>query len=369
MNAQPPPPDVPTPGNVPSSSSGAPGESGAPGAAEPLDGAHRPPRRTALKVLGGLVAAGTIGTAAAGSIAAASGRDDVRASMTLVAPAAAGGGWDAVARSMQQAQRAHSITNTTQVVNMPGAGGTIALTNVAGLEGSPNTLLVGGTGLLAATIQFDSAVAFADVTPLALLVEEYDAIVVPADSPHQDLESLLDAWRADAAAIPWTGGGSFDQLVVTDLALKAGVDAAAVTYISSDGGGEVTQALLNGTVQAAASGLPDCRDQVDSGRLRALALVAKERVDPDVLDAPTTVELGYDVTLANWRSISAPPGLAEEDLATLRDVVAETLATPEWGEAVARYAWTRNEIGGEELDRFLVEQTEQIRTLYQEMGS
>lgn len=289
--------------------------------------------------------------------------------MTIVAPAAAGGGWDAVARSMRLAQRAHSITNTTQVVNMPGAGGTIALTNVASLEGHANTLLVGGTGALAATIQFRSAVAFTDVTPLSALVEEYDAIVVPADSPYQDLESALEAWRADTGSIPWTGGGSFDQLVVTDLAIKAGIEAADLTYISSDGGGEVTQALLNGTVQAAASGLPDCRDQVDSGRLRALALVATDRVPADVLDAPTTVELGYDVTLANWRSISAPPGIDEEEIATLGDVIAETIATPEWEEAIARYAWTPNVMTGEELTTFLVEQTEQIRDLYQEMGS
>ncbi|UYG16874.1 tripartite tricarboxylate transporter substrate-binding protein [Brachybacterium huguangmaarense] len=326
-----------------------------------------PGRRTALKVLGGIVAAGAIGTATVGSFASASGGDDVRASLTLVAPAAAGGGWDAVAREMQQAQRAHSIVNNVQVLNMPGAGGTIALSNVVGLKGRPNTLLIGGTGLLAATIQYKSKTAFTDVTPLGILVEEYDAIVVPKDSPYQDLDSLLAAWREDTGAMPWTGGGSFDQLVVTDLAIKGGVDAGAITYISSDGGGEVIAALLNGTAHAASSGLPDTRDQIESGRLRALAIVAKERVD--FLDVPTTVELGYDVTLSNWRSISAPPGLDPEDLATLNDVVTETIATPEWADAIKRYAWTENVIRGDDLTDFLADQETQIRKLYEEMGS
>ncbi|GAB2533492.1 tripartite tricarboxylate transporter substrate binding protein [Brachybacterium huguangmaarense] len=324
-------------------------------------------RRTALKIVGGLVAAGAIGTATAGSIASASGGDDVRSSLTLIAPAAAGGGWDAVAREMQQAQRANSIVNTTQVLNMPGAGGTIALNNVATLTGRHDTLLIGGTGLMAATIQFDSKTAFTDITPLAVLVEEYDLVVVPKDSPHQDLASLIAAWTADPGAMPWTGGGSFDQLVVTDLAIKAGLKGTDVNYISSDGGGEVIAALLNGTAQAASSGLPDTRDQVESGRLRALALIAKEHIEG--LDVPTAVEQGLDVTLSNWRSISAPAGLEPDIVSQLVDVVTETIETPEWADAIERFAWTENVLVGQELTDFLTDQEERIRTLYEEMGA
>lgn len=329
--------------------------------------AAQPTRRTALGLLGGLVAAGTIGTAAYGSITSASSGSDLRGSLNLVAPAAAGGGWDAVAREMQAAQRAHSIVRNPQVLNQPGAGGTIALANIHGLAGRADTLLIGGTGLLAATIQFRSKVAFTDVTPLATLVEEYDAIVVPQDSPHQDLEGLLAAWRANPGAVPWSGGGSFDQLVVTDLAIKAGIAGGDINYISSDGGGEVVAALMNGTVQAAASGLPDTRDQIESGRLRALALVAKEPVDG--FDVPTAVEQGYDVTLSNWRSISAPPGLEAIVVEELRAIVTETIATPEWADAVARFSWTEAVRTGEDLTAFLAEQDRKIRTLYQEMGS
>lgn len=335
-------------------------------AATPARSPSPPGRRTALKVLGGLVAAGTIGTATAGSIASASGGDDIRSALTLIAPAAAGGGWDAVAREMQQAQRANSIVNTTQVLNMPGAGGTIALNNLSSLDGHSDTLLIGGTGLLAATIQFDSTTAFTDVTPLALLVEEYDIIVVPADSPHRDLASLVEAWAQDPGAMPWSGGGSFDQLVVTDLGISAGMRGADINYIASDGGGEVIAALLNGTAQAAAGGLPDTRDQVESGRLRALALVATERLDG--LDVPTTVEQGFDVSLANWRSISAPAGLEPDVVTELVQIVSETVDSPEWADAIERYDWVENFRTGKDLDSFLADQDQRIRALYQEIG-
>ncbi|PRI10078.1 tripartite tricarboxylate transporter substrate binding protein [Leucobacter massiliensis] len=331
----------------------------------------RPParsrtRRAAARIIGGAVMVAAIATASFGSISSAAQGDDIRSSMTIIAPAAAGGGWDGVAREMQQAQKANGLINNVQVVNMPGAGGTIALGNVSVLSGQPNNILVGGTGLLAATIQFDSAATLDDVTPLAVIVEEYNVIVVPADSPYQTLEELMAAWKADPRAMPWSGGGSFDQLVVTDLALAAGIDPVDTTYIPSDGGGEAIQAMLNGTVAAAAGGYPDNIDQIESGRLRALALVAPERVDG--IDIPTAREQGYDITLTNWRSLSAPAGLTGEQRDGLVELVLETLDTPEWQDAIGRYHWTEKVITGKELDRFLAEEHTRITRLYEEMG-
>jgi len=326
----------------------------------------KPARRVAGRVIGGVVAVASIGIASYGSIRSAAAGQDVHASLTIVAPAAAGGGWDTVARELQQAQKANSLVNNVQVVNMPGAGGTIALGNVVNLEGRANNLLVGGTGLLAATVQYSSKTTYDDVTNLAVLFEEYDVIVVPADSHYETLDDLVNAWREDPAALPWTGGGSFDQLVVTDLALAAGIDPVDTTYISSDGGGEAIQALLNGTAAAATGGYPDNIDQIESGRLRALALVAEEPVEG--IDIPTAREQGYDITLSNWRSLSAPPGISDEQAESLEELIAESLATDEWKDAVERFHWTVNVRTGEELEAFLETETERIEMLYEEMG-
>lgn len=323
-------------------------------------------KRVLPRVIGGTIAAAAIGIAAFGSITSAAAGQDIHASMTIIAPAAAGGGWDGVARELQQAQKANGLVNNVQVVNMPGAGGTIALGNVSVLEGQPNNLLVGGTGLMAATIQFGSAATLDDVTPLAVVVEEYDVIVVPANSPYETLDDLVEAWKADPKGVPWTGGGSFDQLVVTDLALSAGIAPLDTTYISSDGGGEAIQALLNGTAKAAAGGYPDNIDQIESGRLRVLALVAEEPVAG--IDIPTAAEQGYDVSLTNWRMLAAPAGLDDEQVDGLRELIADSIATPEWKDAIERYRWTERVITGEELDAFLEDEHSRIEQLYEEMG-
>ncbi|MFD8769459.1 tripartite tricarboxylate transporter substrate binding protein [Microbacterium oxydans] len=323
-------------------------------------------RRVVGRVVGGVVTVAAVTVAAIGSITSAASGQEINASMTIVAPAAAGGGWDGVARELQQAQKANGLINNVQVVNMPGAGGTIALGNVSVLNGQPNNLLVGGTGLLAATIQFDSAATLDDVTPLAVIVEEYDVIVVPADSPYRTLEDLVAAWKQDPKSVPWTGGGSFDQLVVTDLALAAGIDPVDTTYISSDGGGEAIQALLNGTARAAAGGYPDNIDQIEAGRLRALALVAEEPIDG--IDIPTAAEQGYDITLSNWRMLAAPSGLDTDDIDALTELVLDSVATPEWQDAIDRYRWTERIITGDELRVFLDDEETRIRALYEEMG-
>lgn len=329
-------------------------------------GAASSSRRNFLRGVGGVVAAGAIGTAAYGSITSASGGDDLRASLTLIAPASAGGGWDTFGREMQAIHRANGIVNNTQVVNIPGAGGTIALANLTNLHGRSNTLCIGGTGQLAATIQYGTAVTYNDITPIATCVEESDVIVVAGDSPFTTLDELFDAWASDPGAVPWTGGGSFDQLVVTQCAIAAGLSPVDMTYISSDGGGEASQAIMNKTVQAAASGYPDAVDLIDSGRYKALAWVGESA--PEGVDLPSTVELGYDVTLTNWRSIAAPLGIPQEDVTTLTDIIKETVATTEWEEAVQRYHWSRNELYGEELASFFEEQAVIIANLYEELG-
>ena len=326
-----------------------------------------PTRRSVLRWgLGGVIALAAIGTASYGSISSTSAGRDLRSALTIIAPAAAGGGWDTVAREMQQAQRAEGIVNNTQVVNMPGAGGTIALGNLSVLEGQPGNLMVGGTGQLAATIKYGSAATYADVNPLAITVEEYDVVVVPGDSEFRTLGQLMDAWKADPRSIPWTGGGSFDQLVIAELAMAAGIDPQTMIYVNSDGGGESAAALMNGTAAAAASGYPDSIDQIESGRLRALALVAKER--PAGIDLPTTVEQGYDVTLANWRLLVAPGGITDEDRAGLLEIIEETIATPQWREAITRYHWNENVVTGQELTDFLEREKQRIGELYKELG-
>ena len=220
-----------------------------------------------------------------------------RSQLTLIAPAAVGGGWDLVARESQQALRSDGIVNSVNVVNVPGAGGTIGLSQLIGMEGDGSTMMVTGTVMLGGITQAGGQRDLEDTTVIARLAEDFEVIAVPADSEFKTLDDLLEAWKKDPGAMPIGGGsaGGIDHLVAAQLARAAGIDPEELHYTPHSGGGELTQSLTStaqGTVGVGISGYNDFRDLIEGGRLRALAVVAPERLEG--VDTPTMEELGYE---------------------------------------------------------------------------
>jgi putative tricarboxylic transport membrane protein len=319
-----------------------------------------------LICVGGLVVAAGINANRTGSGA------DARANLTVIAPAAAGGGWDLVARESQQALRANGIVNNAQVVNVPGAGGTIGLSQLSRLDGVPNTLMVTGTVMLGGITRNDSPIDLSAMTPIARLAEDFEVIVVPADSPFQTFDELLQAWRADPAAMPIGGGsaGGIDHMIAALLAREAGINPAEIQYAAYAGGGELTINLLStapGTPNVGISGYNDFRDMITEGRLRPLMVVAPERLEG--VDAPTAAEVGYPaVDLVNWRGLVAPAGLDEAEQQELVDIASEMIETDEWQSAVQRNRWKESFLGGDAFGSFLEEEQKRVNVILRDLG-
>jgi len=312
---------------------------------------------------------GAAAVALASVNASASGAgDDARSRLTLIAPAGAGGGWDGAAREAQQAMRAQGIVNNAQVVNIPGAGGTIGLTKFAGMEGENTTMMVMGITMLGAINLNGSDVTLDDVTPIARITEDYDVLVVPADSPYDSVEDLLAGWKKDPGSFAFGGGslGSVDQMIITQLAQAGGIDPTDVNYIAYSGGGELATSLMSGTIKASVSGYVDFADQIEAGKLKALAVSAPEPVDS--IDLPTLKELGYDIELTNWRGIVAAPGISADEKRELQTIVEEVVATPEWQDAIERNQWTNTFLTGEDFEAFIAEETQAVNKIWNELG-
>ena len=104
-----------------------------------------PRRRTGIgRIVFSVIAVLTVLAASAFSVRSASGGNDIRTNLTLIAPAAAGGGWDSFQRELQQTMRVNGLVNNVQVVNIPGAGGNIALGQLTTLEDRLRTRFEGG---------------------------------------------------------------------------------------------------------------------------------------------------------------------------------------------------------------------------------
>lgn len=290
--------------------------------------------------------------------------------LRLVAPAAPGGGWDQTARAMQQALQRAGIVGIAPVENIPGAAGTIGLARFIGAEhGEGDTLMVSGLIMLGGIVTNQSPVTLGDVTPIARITGEYEAIVVPAASPFRTLGDLMTAFKTRPESISWGGGsaGGSDQILAGLIAEAVGVTPSRINYIAFSGGGESLSAIMGGQVSAGINGLAELEPQIAAGTLRVLAISSGARLPG--LEAPTLKEQGVDVEFENWRSVVAPPGISADDRRRLESIVEAMVKSPEWRETLARFRWIDRYIDGPPYAAFVDAEETRVRDILQELGT
>ena len=291
------------------------------------------------------------------------------ADYTIIAPANPGGGWDQTARTMQDVLQKEGISKSVQVQNVPGAGGTIGLAQFAEQhKGDPDALIIGGYVMVGAVLTNNSPVSLADVTPIARLTGEYEAIVVPAASPHQTMADLIAALKADPGAVSWAGGsaGGTDHIAVGLIAQAAGVDPTKINYIAYSGGGEALAAILGNQVTAGVSSLGEFQSQIEAGTMRLLAVSAPERIEG--VDAPTLKEAGLDVELQNWRMVAAAPGITPEQKTAITADIEKMAKSAGWQEQLAAKGWSDTWLVGDEFQAQLAKDTAATEQVLKSIG-
>ncbi|MBC7372615.1 MAG: tripartite tricarboxylate transporter substrate binding protein [Frankiales bacterium] len=288
--------------------------------------------------------------------------------LEITAPAAPGGGWDSTSRAAQQVLQGEGLAKTVQVVNVPGAGGTIGLAKLANSKGKGATLMTMGLVMVGAIETNKSAATLDDVTPIARLTSEQEAIVVPASSPYQTLEQFVAAWRANPGKLAIAGGsaGGTDQILAGLVAQDAGIDPKKVNYIAYSGGGEALAAILGGKVAAGISGVSEFTDQVATGKMRAPAVSGSQRVEG--FDAPTIKESGFDVELTNWRGLVAPGGISDSDKQALTEAVRQMHESQAWKAQMAKNGWDDAYQPAEEFASFLTAEKARVSGVLVDLG-
>ena len=291
------------------------------------------------------------------------------ADYTIIAPANPGGGWDQTARTMQTVMQEDGISDSVQVQNVPGAGGTIGLAQFASQnKGNADALIVGGYVMVGAILTNNSPVSLADVTPIARLTGEYEAIVVPAASEIQDMQGLVAALKENPGAVSWAGGsaGGTDHIAVGMIAKAAGVDPTTINYIAYSGGGEALAAILGNQVTAGVSSLGEFQPQIEAGTLRLLAVSSPERLEG--VDAPTLKETGLDIDLQNWRMVAAGPDLSDEQKAKIQSDIEALVKSENWQKQLADKGWMDTYLAGAEFDAQLEKDTAATEAILKEIG-
>jgi tripartite-type tricarboxylate transporter receptor subunit TctC len=211
----------------------------------------------------------------------------------------------------------------------PGADGAIGTSEVVRAAPDGYTLLLGPTAVYAVLPHLFPNLGFDPLTaldPVSLLADAPLLAVVGADVPAKSLEDLARYVRASPGKYNFGSPGSGSPAHLTGAAFSQ-LTGNAVVYVPYKGTPPMVQALLAGDIQMAFPTWTGIIGPVRAGKLKVLAVMARERM-PELPDVPTTVEAGFPQLVGgNWWVLAAPHGtparIVERLAADFRNVLAE----------------------------------------------
>ncbi|MCT4619980.1 MAG: tripartite tricarboxylate transporter substrate-binding protein [Marinisporobacter sp.] len=293
--------------------------------------------------------------------------------MEFIAPGGAGGGWDLTIRTTAKALKDTNLVSVPMpITNKPGGGGGVNLAYMQTKKGSDSLISVYSPPLILINLNGSTDLSYKDTTPLARLITDYGAFVVPKDSKYNSISEILEALKKDPKSVKIGGNssaGSMDHIQFLMVAKAAGVENIKdIDYVSFQDGTATAQ-LLGGHVDLLSTGLGDVEQLLKGGEVKVLAQTASKRVGEGVLaEIPTVKEQGIDVTFENWRGLFAAPEMPDYAVKYWRETLAKMVETKEWDEYCKKNGWDKAYLDQEEFTNFLGTVNEQYKGILEEIG-
>src|SRR5437868_11414957 len=219
----------------------------------------------------------------------------------FIVPFPAGGPADTISRIVTE--KMSSILGQPIVVEArAGAGGMIGIASVAKSDPNGYTIAIAPSSQLAMNVNLRDDMPFHPLKDLALItqiVSVPEIRVVGENVPAQTLAELVALAKAEPGKLVFasTGHGGMPHMAMELLKLTAQIQLVHAPYT---GAAPAVNDLLGGHVQTMFADVPVLLGAIQSGRVRALAIGSKTRVD-SLPSVPTTAELGMpQVEADNW---------------------------------------------------------------------
>ncbi len=285
----------------------------------------------------------------------ASAQDYPRKPVRIIAPFAAGGGTDVIARMMAQ-HFAEKLKATFYVENMPGANGIVGTTAAAKSPPDGYTLVLGSTGPNAVNPALRSDLAYdpaRDFVPISVVATIPNVLVVNAEKvPAKSVAELVELARSKPEGLSYgsTGAGSPAHLAAELFSNAKGIKMVHVPY---KGAGAAIPDLLAGNIQLMFPDLLSALPHIRSGRLRALGITTSKR-SALVPDMPTLAEAGVPAySMGLWYALFAPAGTPAEVVRLLNAETTKMLKDPSVAKKIADQGAEPLPTTVEEADAFI----------------
>ena len=248
----------------------------------------------------------------------------------LIIPFAPGGVTDLGGRYIAN-QLTIKLGQQVIVENKPGASGNIGASLVAQSAPDGYTLLLGFDGTLVINPHIFDKIPFDTIKDFSSVAKIGDAaliLVANNDFPGKTVNDVIEIAKKDPKGLSYatSGTGVTPHIAGELLKQKHGANLMRIPYKS---GGQALVGLMAGDVPLAFTVLAGANNYVQSGRLKPIAISAKERV-ASLPNVPTFAESGYpDIQITSWIGVLAPAKTPQNVIVKLNSTINEILQTPE----------------------------------------
>jgi len=250
--------------------------------------------------------------------------------VTMVVPFPPGGVADTVARPVAEAL-GRELKQSVVVENKAGAGGALGIGTVARAAPDGYTILLSLSSISIlpeadSVLQRKPAYTLDQFRPIARFTADPTVFVVRADAPWKTLAEFVADAKRRPGALNYGSSGNYGTMHVPMEMLKASADFR-MTHIPYTGAGPAVVALLAGQVDAIATGPSTIVQQIQAGKLRALAHWGDHPLAA-LPGVPSLTQAGYPVQFAQWSALFVPAKTPDEIVQRLRAAAAKAAADP-----------------------------------------
>lgn len=286
----------------------------------------------------------------------------------IIVPFAAGGATDVVARLL--GQKLGDAWGTTVIIeDRAGAGGNIGADAAAHSPPDGYTLFMTSGSIVTAnpymykSLTYDAA---RDLVPVSGVATGPQIVVVNPSSQFRDLKEFIAYAKANPKKINFgsAGFGTQTHLATENFAYAAGID---MTHVPYKGESTALTDLMGGQIHMVTPNLTAAINLVQQGKLRALAVMSRERI-PQLPDVPTAAETLPGFENAGWFALMAPTGTPREVIDRVHRDTAKILQSDDFRAKLAQQGMTPQVASPAELGALIHEESARWAKVIRERG-
>ncbi|GAB1833294.1 Bug family tripartite tricarboxylate transporter substrate binding protein [Achromobacter xylosoxidans] len=246
----------------------------------------------------------------------------------IVVPYPPGGSSDIIARVIAP-RLAEALKQTVVVENKPGANGNLGAGIVVQSAQEGHTVLLCDVGALAISPSVYTKLSFdpsQDLRAVGMLAYSPHVLAVHPDVPARTVPELVALSKKQRLNFAVTAIGSAPHLAAVAVQQATG---AQWEYVPYKGGSQAVTDTIGGQTQVIMNGLLATLPHIKGGKLRAIAISKKERMQL-VADIPTISEQGVaGFESGTWQGVMAPAATTDKTANLLATLMGQIVNQPD----------------------------------------